>query len=112
MQKFKSTCAPDGPIMPVPEAKKPAPEARPQDKPLTVAELKSKLKSLGEATGGRKEELTTRLAKATAKEASKEEMVVAVSPQDALANAAEGRSLSYYILLTVHHVSALFECSV
>ena len=93
VQKFKSTCAPDGPVMPVPErkvaAKDPPP---PQDKPLTVAELKSKLKSLGEATGGRKEELVNRLAKATAKEASKEEKIVTVPSVDAIAVAAEGRS--------------------
>lgn len=103
MQKFKSTCAPDGPVMPVPESKaksKAGKEAPPQlqDKPLTVAELKSKLKSLGEATGGRKGELVERLAKATAKQATKEENVVAVSPQDAMAVAAEGKFASFVIM--------------
>ena len=83
--------------MPVPEAKKAPPEAQPppQDKPLTVAELKSKLKSLGEATGGRKEELIVRLAEATAKETSKEEKIVAVSPQEAIAVAVEGEETPF-----------------
>ena len=79
--------------MPLPKAK-PALEAQPlpQDKALTVAELKSKLKSLGEASGGRKEVLVVRLAEATAKQASKEETVAAVSPEEAMDVAAEGNS--------------------
>ena len=87
LQKFKSTCAPDGPVMPLPET--------PDVKHLTVADLKSKLKSLGEPTGGKKQDLEARLAEAAAKQESKEEGTVAVSPKEALESAAEGIGQQY-----------------
>lgn len=73
MQKFKSTCAPDAPQ-----------ELKAQPKPITVIELKEKLKSLGESTKGKKEDLIERLATATAKEATKEEVTVKVPLTEAL----------------------------
>lgn len=70
--------------MPLPEAKQ-----------LTVADLKSKLKSLGESTKGKKEELQTRLTAAVAKEATKEEAGVKVPAKEALLSAAEGKLFGF-----------------
>lgn len=70
-------CAPDEPTAVAP-------------KQLTVAELKGKLKSLGQPTTGKKPELTARLAEAAAAAATKEEAAADVPPSEAAVAVTEG----------------------
>ena len=78
VQKFESMCAPDEPTAAAP-------------KQLTVAELKSKLRSLGQPTTGKKPELVARLAEAAAAEGTKEEAAADVPPSEAAVAVTEGR---------------------
>lgn len=95
LQKFKSTCAPDGPLIRQP-VMPPAEVVL-----LSVADLKSKLKSLGEPIKGKKDELQARLAEAVAREASKEEATVNVPQNDAVLSAVEGGAALRICLLCI-----------
>lgn len=75
MQKFKSHCAPDS-AADLPPAQ------------LTVAELKSKLESLGQSIKGKKAELVERLMQALAQSVKSEEKTVPHVPKAELAAAA------------------------
>ena len=90
VQKFKSMCAPDEPTAVAP-------------KQLTVAELKSKLKSLGQPTTGKKPELAARLAEAAAAEATKEEAAADVPPPEAAVAVTEGSHFTMCACLPGHH---------